>query len=263
MITANSRSLARVLCIMCCSVHVAHAQPDTTRAALRLHVQSASTAVPAAAITLESGRAKLSARTDSTGDVRIEALGVGIYRITVMRVGFAPARVDARVGAGENALTINLDGSAAALDAVRIVSNRPLSARLDDFEMRRLRGEASGTVTREEIAKRNPMKLSQLLRGFGGIRIADSLGSIVALSSRGNKPSRNQFGNGFGLVDCAMRTAVDGVLLPSLTNLDGIIVPNDVYGIEIFNGPARLPPQFGGLRTDNWCGLIMIWTRDR
>lgn len=185
-----------------------------------------------------------------------------MYRITVMRVGFAPARVDARVGAGENALTINLSGSVAALDAVRIVSNRVLSARLDDFEMRRLRGEASGTVTREEIAKRNPIKLSQLLRGFGGIRIADSLGSIVALSSRGNKPSRNQFGSGFGLVDCAMRTAVDGVLLPSLTNLDGI-VPNDVYGVEIYNGPARLPPQFGGLRTDNWCGLIMIWTRDR
>ena len=261
MTTANS-SLVRALCVLCCAAHLAHAQTDTTRAALRLHVQSASTAVPSAAITLESGRAKLSARTDSAGDARIEALGVGMYRITVMRVGFAPARVDARVGAGENALTINLSGSVAALDAVRIVSNRVLSARLDDFEMRRLRGEASGTVTREEIAKRNPIKLSQLLRGFGGIRIADSLGSIVALSSRGNKPSRNQFGSGFGLVDCAMRTAVDGVLLPSLTNLDGI-VPNDVYGVEIYNGPARLPPQFGGLRTDNWCGLIMIWTRDR
>ena len=262
MTTARMFSLARALCITSCAVRFAHAQSDTTRAALRLHVQSASASVPSAAITLESGRAKLTARSDSSGDARFEALSVGIYRITVTRVGLTPARVDARVGVGENALTINLDGSVAALDAVRIVSNRLLSARLDDFEMRRLRGEASGTVTREEIAKRNPMKLSQLLRAFGGLRIADSLGSVVALSSRGNKPSRNQFGSGFGLVDCAMRTAVDGVLLPSLTNLDGI-VPNDVYGIEIYNGPARLPPQFGGLRTDNWCGLIMIWTRDR
>jgi len=59
-----------------------------------------------------------------------------------------------------------------------------------------------------------------------------------------------------------MRLTLDGVVMPALSDIDAII-PKDVYGIEIFSGPARLPPELAGLRTDNWCGVIAIWTRDR
>ena len=94
-------------------------------------------------------------------------------------------------------------------------------------------------------------------------RIADSLGSIVAVSTRGAKPTRLTNGRpGFALVQCVMRVSIDGILLPALTNIDEI-VPNDVHGIEIYFGPARTPPELAGLRTDNWCGLIAVWTRDR
>ena len=65
-----------------------------------------------------------------------------------------------------------------------------------------------------------------------------------------------------GMVDCVLRVMVDGIVQPPLTHLDAV-VPNDVYGIEIFYGAARLPVQFAGLRTDNWCGMVAIWTRDR
>lgn len=61
---------------------------------------------------------------------------------------------------------------------------------------------------------------------------------------------------------CVMRLTLDGVVMPALSDIDAII-PKDVYGIEIFSGPARLPPELAGLRTDNWCGVIAIWTRDR
>ncbi|HEY0931126.1 MAG TPA: hypothetical protein VGE27_14495 [Gemmatimonas sp.] len=59
-----------------------------------------------------------------------------------------------------------------------------------------------------------------------------------------------------------MRISVDGIILPPLTHIDQV-VPKDVYGIEVYYGPARMPPELEGMRTDNWCGLIAIWTRDR
>jgi hypothetical protein len=41
------------------------------------------------------------------------------------------------------------------------------------------------------------------------------------------------------------------------------ISPKDVHGIELFAGAARTPPNLTSIRTDSWCGLIVIWTRDR
>ena len=94
--------------------------------------------------------------------------------------------------------------------------------------MRRLRGEASSTVTREEIEPRRPIALSKMLRGKAGIRIADSLGCILAVSTRGAKYER-----GGHMVDCVLRVMLDGIVLPALSNIDGV-VPGDVYGVEIF-----------------------------
>jgi len=59
-----------------------------------------------------------------------------------------------------------------------------------------------------------------------------------------------------------MRVAIDGVMLPALCDIEQML-PKDVCGVEVFKGPARLPPQFGGLRTDSGCGMILLWTRER
>ncbi len=188
-----------------------------------------------------------------------EGLPSGLFKATVRRIGFAVATVELRLGVGENVLTLHLDQARAYLDEVRVVADQPLAARLDEFEMRRLRGEASSTITGEEIEHRRPIALSQMLRGKAGIRIADSLGYILAVSTRGAKFVREGGGR---MVDCVLRVILDGIVLPALSNIDGV-VPSDVYGVEIFYGAARLPVQFAGLRTDNWCGMIAIWTRDR
>lgn len=237
---------------------------DTSRTASRLVlrvVADASRPVADAEIALSGQGRSRTVRTDSSGMARVDGLPAGLFTARVRRVGLAPVAVELRIGLGSNALTIRLEPTRAYLDEVRVIADARLSARLDEFEMRRLRGEASSTITREEIVRRNPISLSQMLRGKSGIRIADSLGSIVAVSRRGAKPSRAPR-DPFGMVDCVLRVTVDGITQPALTNLDATL-PQEIYGVEIYNGAARLPVQFGGLRTDNWCGLIAIYTRDR
>ncbi len=249
--------LALLTVLTLASVVRGQQQVDAT---LRLRVLSTTDAPLAAAeVTLKGHGATVTARTDSAGDALFSRLRAGLQQATIRRVGFAAAAVDLRVGEGENVLIVRLDRATATLDAVRIVSSRLTTARLDDFETRRLRGDASAVISREEIEKRDPIALSQLLRRVPGLRVADSLGSTVAKSTRGQKMSRS--GTSQGLVDCVMRITVDGVVMPPLSNIDAI-VPKTVHGIEIFSGPARLPVQMGGLRTDNWCGVIAIWTRD-
>lgn len=183
----------------------------------------------------------------------------GLAHLLLRRVGFAAANFDVRIQPGMNSLTARLDGAAISLDEVRIVGNPKVAGRLDDFEVRRLRKDASAVITREDIEKRHPMRLSQLLRGVGGLKLADSAGIIVAVSTRGMKPVRTP-GRGFALTECVMRMAVDGVLLPPLSNLDEVL-PQDIHGVEVFLGPSRVPPQFSGTSNDSWCGLIMVWTR--
>jgi len=210
-----------------------------------------------AEVSVADSRRKRILRTDSTGSVLFESLVIGAASVEIRRIGFKPASVAARVGEGENAITVHLRGTAAELDPVRVVANRPISARLYDYEIRVARGEPNGVITRDEIDKRNPIVLSQLLRRLPGIKIQDSLGSIVAVSMRGQK----KVAGSLNMVQCVLRVMVDGIVMPALTNLDDVI-PKEIHGVELYLGAARIPVQLGGLRTDNWCGVIAIWTRD-
>lgn len=194
------------------------------------------------------------ARTGTDGRARFEGLKAGIVEIRVRSIGYSPATLNARIAEGENEFTIRMLSRGAMLDEIRIVGNRLVSGSHEDFDLRAKQKLANATVSQEQIQKRNPIALSQMLRGISGIRLADSSGATVAISNRGVK-----FDRVTGIVQCVLLIAVDGTVLPS-ANIDAV-PPRDVYGIEVYFGPARIPPQFNGLRSDSWCGLIAIWTR--
>ena len=139
-----------------------------------------------------------------------------------------------------------------ALPAVKVSDNAIPAARYEGFETRRQRRSGGQFITREEIEKRDPRVTTDLLRRLQGVRILDSAGTLVAVSSRGPKLS-------YALVrNCVLRVGVNGTVNPVLSL--NSIVPVDIYGIEVYSG-ATIPPEFGGGRRDIYCGVIMIWTR--
>ena len=241
---------------------IAEAQPVVPRAQGRtlsvLVLDESDRPVGAAGIELISRAQRLSAVTDSAGIARVVSLVGDSVTILVRSIGFFSTRIEARVEElGEN-VTIYLDRQPYGLRAVDVRDNSPSSTRLADFEARRRSRTASASVTRAEIEHRNPVRLSQMLRGISGLRIADSLGSMVAISTRGMKSV--PAGGGIALVPCVLRVMLDGIVLPALSDIDKV-VPQDVHGVEVFFGAASIPPSLGGMRSDNWCGLIAIWTR--
>ncbi len=37
--------------------------------------------------------------------------------------------------------------------------------------------------------------------------------------------------------------------------------PEEIHGVEVFAGAAMIPPQYGGVGSGKWCGMIAVWTR--
>jgi TonB-dependent receptor-like protein len=159
-----------------------------------------------------------------------------------------------------------------------------ISTRLAGFERRRLLKQGSVTFfTGEEIVKRGTIRLSDALRRAHGVSIVESdNGDKLVASSRTQLPSGGGFlvrgvakrqpgstspnGGGAsstaGLAPCIMPVAVDGQLKEKSFAVDEISV-TDVHGIEVYPGAASLPGEFGSMKPDGWCGLVMIWTRAR
>ncbi|MEP6781059.1 MAG: hypothetical protein ABJC26_14285 [Gemmatimonadaceae bacterium] len=220
-------------------------------------VTQADAPVPLAEVSVNSGKLRVTGRTDSVGVFRVDRLFTGNWHASIRRIGYNEADVDFRIDNGVNAFTITLDESASTLSTIKVEAAPHYSARLAEYEMRLAHKEANAFVTRADIEKRNPIRLSQMLRTMPGLKIMDSLGIMVARSTRGPRPS---------LLDperyCMFRISVDGIVMPAGTDIDNT-VPMDVHGVEVFFGPSRVPPGMGGIRQDNWCGLIAIWTRDR
>lgn len=210
--------------------------------------------VSMAEVTVRMGRLRARGRTDSLGTLRVDGIMPGNWEANIRRIGFNETNLEFPVTEGDNVFTISMDPNTAFLKDVNVTDRIGVSARLVDFERRKEAGDPSAIITRAEIDKRNPMYLSQMFRGIPGVTVSDQQGIRVPVAARSMVPKFPQMG------PCPMRVGVDGIIRPPMSSLDDVN-PSDVHGVEVYYGPARLPLQLANFRTDNWCGLVMIWTR--
>lgn len=257
--TARKLALAVVLVAGFVRTHVA-AQPALVLAqnAVRIYViNDVDKPVALAEVKMTLGQRTAMGRTDSLGMFRADGLQPGDWHAMVRRIGYSEAQVDLHLAVGENAFTVMVDPLADVLSSVNVVDKKHTSIRIADFEARVARGEPNAVITRAQIKKRDPITLSQMLRSMPGVQVIDDFGTKIAVAARGTVPR-----NGQTIVACPMRISIDGMMRPPGSSLDET-VPADVYGIEVYYGPGRLPLQLATFRTDKWCGLVAIWTRDR
>jgi hypothetical protein len=213
--------------------------------------------VGAAVDIIAGGAALRPLRTDSVGHAQIAQVPSGRIQLRVRRIGYRAGDVAVVIEPGRNTVPVMLDKTAAPqLDTVRVRGDRRVTARLDEFETRRARGEASASIGREEIEKRHPQVVSQLLRNIPSIAIRDSLDKTGQMIRR--VVSRRGTTGQLGL--CYLRIMLDGIVLPDDTDIDQVL-PSDIHGIEVFAGPANVPVKYGSFN-GGWCGIVAIWSRD-
>lgn len=155
---------------------------------------------------------------------------------------------------------IRLNPKVVLLAPLEVVSRSiDTSPFLDNFR-ERVRHGLGVYITRDDIERRRPMYVTDLLRDLPGVRLeATGAGSRPVVQMARSSGSA-----------CATRIFVDGLLLnptmhtPSgprsdVFRIDDVVAPGSVEGIEVYRGNSGVPAEF--MTTDVQCGIIAIWTR--
>jgi hypothetical protein len=192
--------------------------------------------------------------TGSNGRFQIRGLHSGDYILVIHRLGFKAASVSVQIGGADTLrMSFPLQSIVTALDTVSVIGER-LTARMSEFDARRKAGFGH-FISAADIAQRDPVQLSDVFEnqlsvavvsdGHGGQRAAGTRG-MTGLMTSGS---------------CLYQVFVDHVLLPSGPDLNSLVAPSQIAGIEIYAGPATIPLQYK-TTVGSFCGVILIWTKD-
>ena len=240
-----------------------------TGSLLRGRVIDARTAAPLrdVGVTITAGSDTLGrAVTDSVGAFQMTTR-TGPIVAHFVRLGFRHDSIATTVG--EFPLRVAMVAATAAVaSALNPVVVRDTALRTG-FQRRAARGTGGSFISAADIAKRKPTRTSDLLRSYSGFRIYDSSGVTQLISMRGTRTTPDAHRSAIpgdtmpapnAARRCVLRIALDGHLVPTEFSVDDVR-PEDVMGIEIYNGAATMPAEFASVQHDAPCGLIMIWTK--
>jgi hypothetical protein len=192
-----------------------------------------------------------SAETEASGAYAMSGLPAGTHTLEVRALGFAPKRVAVDlVGRRPAVVDVVLDDRVAALERVVIKgeARRTLrQRRADEFMQRAARIGAARLVTAADIERRGAVQVSDALRMIPGLRVVPGT----------NTASRNVIR---GRMNCVPEVYVDGMIMyAGADDLDLLLSPGDVLGVEVYLGFGGVPAQYG--RTGNDCGTVLVWTK--
>jgi hypothetical protein len=200
---------------------------------------------------------------DESGRFTFRSLQPGEYRLRSTRIGYATVTTPVfRVPGDTLFVEVRMDVEAVLLAPLEVVSGpylRRHSPGLDGFYYRMERGMGGVFITRDEIERRSPRKLGEVLVGVPNLNVSVGAGRSTSVQSR-RVPVRMPWGAGASARACPPAIYLDGMRQPD--NVVGYldeISPHHVEGIEIYTSTAQVPGEFSG--STAMCGVIAIWTR--
>jgi hypothetical protein len=199
--------------------------------------------------------------TNDSGEFFFDTPPTGKLRMTARRIGFKPQEKGFKLDVGATRQEdFELEGIAELLDSIHVTGVQG-NGRMAEFWNRRVAG-LGVFITRADIDRRKPYRPSDLLRTVNGVRVTGDnamdrpeiqMGRTSVLpATRGGAV---QLGG-----RCVVNYYIDGNWVsPGTFHIDDI-APSSIEAIEVYRGPAEIPPRFRQRETA--CGLIVIWTRE-
>jgi hypothetical protein len=275
------------------------AQSDSARATFRGRVVDARTTrpLPAVVVIITAGADTVGrAQTDTSG---IFAVSARAATRTVVHFALAGYRTDSlttdapAAGPLRVAMTSTSAGTIATLGPTKVVASNGTT----DFDRRAARHVGGVFITEADIAKRQPVRTSDLFKTILGVSVRDSSGVLQLVSNRGLRASLSGTattpgtgGRGVANVKgappagrgapaqftfddsargptvdgrkCVLRVGLDGQLMDPSFSVDEVPV-GSIRGIEAYIGAATIPIEFSTVQPDAPCGIVMIWTRNQ
>jgi len=229
------------------SAGLAHAASSQSRAHLSGIVRDTG-GRPIAMVRLSSGATH--SLTDSSGRFALAGLASGAAPLLIRRLGFQPVDTTLVLVSGRSdTVAIVLAMLPQRLPGITSNMDEILREGLPDFYRHRTAG-GGFYFDRRDIDARHPQFLSDLLRSLPGTRI---------VSDRSGRGTMRMNRNSGGARDCPPDVWIDGVRAEGM-NVDDVGI-HDVEAVELYRGPAGLPPEYNDRLGRPNCGAIVIWTR--
>ena len=195
------------------------------------------------------------AQSDESGKFVILLRRPGTIVLTVHRLGYLPGTWSFDMALRDTAdVILPMQPAVTTLDTVSVRETEAPALHVADFERRRSQKNGGTFITRDQIENNPPVQTADLLRRVPSVEVRMKGMRTVVISRRGPisvliTPDQ-----------CIMPLGRDGLVLGPEYSLNDIPA-NEIYGIEIYGGPATIPTEFRSSLPNANCGLIMIWTR--
>ena len=187
--------------------------------------------------------------SDSVGRFKLAGLPGGATTLLVRRLGFEPIDISVEVvGGTTQSLNVVMTVLAQDLPGMTTQAQTFADVRLKDFYRHRQSG-IGYFFDRQEIESKHLQRISDLLRRLPGTRM---------LQDRTGRPTM-RMGRSMGGRDCPPDVWVDGVRASGM-QVDDVPL-GDVEALELYRGPAGLPPEMNSRLGNPSCGALIIWTR--
>ncbi len=184
-------------------------------------------------------------RTTKEGKFSLRDLPSGPISIRVRRIGYEGRTIDLNI---ENDLRTSVDVMLKAIPAeleAMLVTGEEKAALREYYEHKSQRSSYAKFFDAIDIKKRGVSQASDLFRSIPGV-------SMVASGSGGNSVR---------IRGCQPMIWMDGQRIPR-AELDEVVSPNDIAGLEFYTSMAGIPAQYMD-RSTRACGSILVWTKSR
>ena len=191
-----------------------------------------------------------SAQSSGSSEFTLRASAPGMYRISVAKKGYRSTETPTlQLAAGDViSVTIHIMPDKVELSPAIVTSNsRRPPGRLAGFYDRMQKYHFGTFITRDQIDKRRPFEVSDLLRSIPGLSV---------------RPAVCGFGYNVRTVEgCRPTVYLDGVSFPLMRSetIDDIANPMNLEGVEVYPHAPEVPAEL--YRGFGRCGVIALWTR--
>lgn len=201
--------------------------------------------VPSAELVLRrQGEQNRVVRSGNDGRFSFPDVRSGAIALMVRRMGYTARTINIDVTAARVAAPVEVELEEIPSDIASVIVEGS-KGHLQEFYEHKANSSFAKFFERKDIEKRNPIYLSELLRAVAGA-------SLYASERTGNR---------IMLRDCKPMVWVDGMRAPG-AELDEVVRPSDVAGLEVYPSYAGLPVQYQD-RNNRMCGAIVVWTRNQ
>ena len=204
------------------------------------------TGQPLAGVKLRVWGTNATATTASDGSFTLARLPAGSETLEARYVSYAPTHMSVDLASDETrTVAMTLSDHTNVLEPITVYGKQSAFARdLTGFYQRRREGWGR-FMTRAQIEQRTAIQFTDLVNAMPGIRVVPTGGTGYSIVSSTNQA-------------CRPDIYLDGTRMHDPDNVNDFIMPNNVYGIEVYGTTMETPPEFR--QGHGGCGSVVVWT---